>query len=116
MYPHLAQEFLDIPHLVETVEAHDNTIGFYTFSTSPAFSAVSTRVQGRRPCARNGMVSPTRYKAAELVTWRHCFKFFESRSSLNLGAKHENASKYEQCVCISAGNIRVVCLQFCRKY
>jgi len=79
MYPHLAEEFLDIPRLVETVEAHDNTIGFYTFSTPPAFSVVSTRVQGRRPCARNGMVSPTRYKAAELLTGRHCFKFFESR-------------------------------------
>ena len=49
-------------------------------------------------------------------------------SSVNLGAKHENERKYEQCVCSSAGNItssvsavlqeilRVVCLQFCRKY
>ena len=26
-------------------------------------------------------------------------------SSLNLGAKHEDARKYEQCVCSSAGNI-----------
>jgi hypothetical protein len=25
-------------------------------------------------------------------------------SSLNPGAKHEDARKYEQCVCISAGN------------
>jgi len=79
MYPHLAEGFSDIPRLVETLEACDNTIGFYTFSNPPAFSAVTTRVQGRRPCARNDMVSPTRYKAAELVTWRHCFEFCESR-------------------------------------
>jgi hypothetical protein len=79
MYPHLAEEFSDIPRLVETLEARDNTIGFYTFSNPPAFSAVTIRVQGRRPRARNGMVSPTRYKAVELVTWRHCFEFFESR-------------------------------------
>ena len=80
MYPpHLAEEFLDIPRLVETAEARDNTIGFYTFSNPPTFSAVSIRVQGRRPCARNYMVSPTRYKAAQLVAWRHCFEFFESR-------------------------------------
>jgi len=77
--PHLAEEFLDVPRSVGTAEAHDNTIEFYTFSIPPAFSAVSTRVQGRGSCARNGMVSPSRYKAAELVTWRHCCKFFESR-------------------------------------
>jgi hypothetical protein len=44
-------------------------------------------------------------------------------SSLNLDAKHENERKYEQCVCISEGNIRVVSAVlkeilklFCGKY
>jgi hypothetical protein len=71
---------------------NDNAIGFYTFSIPPAFSAVSIRVQGRRPGARNGMVSPTRYK---LQNWSLGAIVL---SSLNLGAKHGNARKYEQCV------------------
>jgi len=65
---------------------HDNRICFCTFFIPPAFSAKSTRVQGRG-WNKNGVISPSRYKARDgrLGAIVVC--------SLNLGAEHGDPRK-----------------------
>ena len=89
MYPHLAEEFSDIARLVQRVEVHNNTIGFahsLSLPLSPLCPFVSKdafRVLGI-----------AWFHLPDIKLWNRSLVAIVV-SSLNLGANHENARKYE---------------------